>query len=111
MTLSATIGYGMAFSKEEVIKAGFVTLDDLADAIADELVYMTRISNGVETAEEETLVMAISNTVITSFDFSQTIPALKGANPTFVRQIDRFLAQHFPEKDSGIVVSAMARKN
>jgi hypothetical protein len=83
----------------------------LADAIADELVYMTRISNGVETAEEETLVMAISNTVITSFDSSQTIPALKGVNPTFEREIDRFLAKNFPQKQSGIVLSALAHKN
>lgn len=109
MELSATIGYGIAVSRSEVVKAGFMRLDILADEIADRMPYMTRISTGDFDVEEQTLIMAISNTVITTHDFSQSFGSLKDANKDFVRELDRFMAEFFPGKFSGIVLSAAAQ--
>lgn len=66
MDITVSTGFGIRVSKADAIKRGFLSLDTLADEIVNNLPFMTRLSNGSASREEEHLVMAISDTVLRS---------------------------------------------
>lgn len=66
MDISVSTGFGIRISHDDVIKRGFLSLDNLADEIVDNLPFMTRLSNGSANKPEDALVMAISDSVLRS---------------------------------------------
>lgn len=106
MNLSATIGYGISITRAEVVKSGFIGLDSLADAIVDELPFMTRISNGDIGMQENVLIMVISNTVVTSYDFSQVFHSFPAVSADARRLLDAFLEKNLPDHETGWTLSA-----
>jgi len=106
MTLSATTAYGISISLPDVKKAGFLTLDNLADAIVDELPFMTRISNGDIEAGEYFLVMAVEGTVVTAYDSAATFSELPAVNDEQKQALEVFMEKNLPGHKAGFVLSA-----
>lgn len=108
MTLSATLGYGISISRANIVKAGFISLNTLADAIADELPFMSRISNGNIKEGEETLIMVSADTIVVSHDFAHSAPALPEVNASQRHMIDAFVQKNLPGQEIGWTLSAFA---
>ena len=105
MHISATIGYGISVSKAKAVELGY-TLDELADAVADALPFMTRISNGdLDSPEETTLIMAVKYSTVTSYDFNAVLPAVPFTSLDTKRELDYFLRHELPSIESGVVLA------
>lgn len=106
MSLSATLGYGIAISHASAVAAGFISLDTLADAVADELPFMHRISNGDVKQVEDVLIMVIQDTIAISHDFSHSLFALPEVNTSEDKMLNAFVDKNLPLHDVGWTLSA-----
>lgn len=106
MDITVSTGFGIRISKTDAIKRGFLSLDTLADEIVDNLPFMTRLSNGSASHEEEYLVMAVSDTVLRSHvsGIRDTIPQVA---PQQEAALELFLSRTLPGVESGQVIAAV----
>lgn len=105
MDITVNIGYGIAVKHEDVIKRGFLSHNALTDEIVDGLPFMSRLSNGDFSSDEETLVMAADYSVSTAYTPGST----HGEGPTVSaehkQEMDVFFARLLPGVVPGVVVA------